>query len=1091
MTVDLGELQKLSDKDFDPPEEPQPEQPPEGQQTKQPPSPYPSSPAFDLMESLGETVKTVAQGIEAGTIKPDQNIVENLEAFNELTTTPEKPEQELKAPITLDSLQELSDGSITLETKPPVVPKAMTEQERFHFSRKRRAKRDEEKREAEDAFFTSRDARDRRNARLAFFDTATKTIDYFTTGPLAAVLNLKQGMFGFPSEAGKEEDAFFTSKVPSGGINLLTKEIFRSEFFGLKEGTPIPEDIPNSPLVSAARDAGAVAATFMLTPFGANIKMLEGAVTGGNLKNIMQGLRGFDLGKLSTGVSGLAVKAKEGVKGMAKSMGESFKHRRQLTTSGELVGGLATGYARFHLEESFPNSPVTRFVGEVTAGSTATAVTYRLSIKAGKAFINMFKSGMDSDTTIVQKRLQQDLDDIGTEGKDSVIARLEEGELIPHLQGVATASQTSGSHLLASIHAALVAQTSKLTHQQQVQFEEFNTALLEFARETVSPQKIAFTKQFLLQQQQSLRDTLEVMVENAKKITAQTIKDFEERGIKLTVDDANRIAQEQLEFIRKAATTQSEQLYDAIPDLVKFTMNAPHDALMSVMLKRSRSSDPADVPGYIAHFFGKVVKNTKKEAAKTGQTYRIKPGLYKKTATAKELRQLRSRLMKDARKASADDQPESAALLNELAEGVRKALSEITDDLSDEAVHHIKAAHDFTNKFHNVFTRGHIAPLMKHAAAGGKKLQPDDFLDMGVKGHGRRKAKTIKAIITEPKKLIDEEGIPLPEGTDPNQLLGAVEDWVKGDFVRRFIEDNNFISDEHIQKAINYMRANKETFDLFPKIKEDLQKMIDTGDSSSVFIRRVHDLGVKMGDPNVSKAAMFIQQKTGKAFDSIRNMDGVNVDQEIQRLLKLVNEDTTGEALEGFQAAFFNWIIERGRGKDATLLLKEAFLDSTLLTQAINDPATKVMAYRILNKSQLDRLELIRDATERLSISRRTAPSKEGVTGAKLGSNLSTLVSVVGAQLGRKVASVTGGGTVQTPGIFAARLRQLVEAGVADPVLFILKEVFLEESGEMLIELLKEIKSPEQVRKTLVSLGIWLANPISRLGGSYIPAEQE
>lgn len=120
-------------------------------------------------------------------------------------------------------------------------------------------------------------------------------------------------------------------------------------------------------------------------------------------------------------------------------------------------------------------------------------------------------------------------------------------------------------------------------------------------------------------------DAMDQLLENAKEITRKTIKDFEDRGIKLTLDDANRIAQEQLEFIRKAAREQETQLYDAIPDLTKFSMEAPHEALQRELARRSQTSNPADLPEYVTHFLGKVVKLTKNKRRSWAQLTLLNP----------------------------------------------------------------------------------------------------------------------------------------------------------------------------------------------------------------------------------------------------------------------------------------------------------------------------------------------------------------------------------------------------------------------------------------------------------------------------------
>lgn len=895
-------------------------------------------------------------------------------------------------------------------------------------------------------FTTQRDQKSRRVAAFSFLKSFSQMVDSATTEPLAAALN-------FPFNLAPESNNPAMPQIPSGGIELMFKEILEVA------GTPIPEDLPDTASAALGRDAGTTMATLIGARFGANIKLAEQPVKS-------------TLGKI-----------KEGGKKILKGLGESIRDKPKTTVGLELAGASAAGVAGFHTSKEFPDSPVARFVSEVTAGTLATGFIPR-KIKEGATAVASTirkKSSANAHSADVQKRLQRDLDD----NVEDIIKKLEAGEKLPQLKGVTVPSQVTGSALLATIHEALIRQSDKLTGQHNTQLEQFNEALLEAGR-TLTGDPV-FTRRALIDGQNSLKQALELMVENAQTLTEQKIKTFTNKGIKLTSQEANEIAQKELIDIKKVARVQESELYNLIPNSVEFSMAGPVRELNKILRGRTIASDVKEIPPYVGELIGKVTKLNKKQRAKilkdTGEevTHVFKAGALKKTANAGELTDLRGRLLEDATIASSEGKANRARILGGLAESIRVSLADAPDDITQEASHAIKMAHAFSKKFNDVFTRGHIAPMLRKVPQGGFKLQPDDFLDKGVVGSGTKKSNLLRALVEDPAQF-----------ADVGKLKAAVEDWVKGEFARKFIADGQ-LTDPNA--AVRFMKANQETFELFPKIKDDLQTVISSGKVETALIRRIAGIGKKLENPNVSFATLFIQKQPKEAFNAIRNTTDIgsnNVDKQIQLLLNQVSKDDSGKALEGLQSSYFQWVMERGSSSSPTISGNVNFLSGNKLTQTINDPATKVMSQRVLNKQQLELLEHIREGATRLDISRAAKPSKGGVVSAldSPASILITLSRVAGAQLGRQISKVTGGGTVQTPGIISSRMAQLLEAGVKDPITVILNEAFITKDPTIMKALLKEIKTPEELKKVSLKIGVWLGTITARLGVSYIPSEE-
>jgi len=958
----------------------------------------------------------------------------------------------------------------------------MTSLERFKFNRDKIIAAQTEQRGKLKQFAWNKFIIGLRQFSLQFADVYSKNIDTVTTDPAAAALNysINNGLIGLMLP---EEKEFFQG----GGINLMTKEAYKLA------GYPIPDDLPSNAWTSAATEMATTGNILSVARRGASLALSKDGI------DTARGRAGqiFDkLGRIGRTVNATGDAAKKVgrfVKKTTKEFGEGLEQRPFLTTSVEMAGAAAAGIVGAKFDADFPDEPITKFLAQATAGYGATMALPR---RAVEALVSLKDTAVSVSAGVraeraVQRRLQESVED----NKDDIINKLEtkDGQLreeeLPELRGKSTNIQQSGSFLLNRISQAIIDQNSKLQYAQQLQLEEYNNALQKAANSIGGTP--SYTRQALLEQQAELKRGLDILIENSRLLTLNKIKKILEDGIDLSLEDANRLGQEASEAILKVARQQESDLYLAIPERTLFQLETPHFELQKLLKRRAQNSRPGDIPSYVTKAFGSWTKLTKPQIAalkKKGKP--VPPGnrvwtpgnLGKKTNTI-ELTEIRSRMLEDARLAASVGRKNKARILNKMAESVRHAYSQTPTGASKEAAHKIARANEFSSDLNTAFFNERMAAMFAKTKRGGSKILPEEFLDAALgKKAGRKRAAMIKALHDEPGKF-----------ANPGKLRAALENWIKGEFAEKFVKNRQLVDPEG---AAHFMDAQRETLEMFPKIAEDLQSVITSGDATRVLVSQSEDLGKRLGNTDISRATMFIESPPKDLFDKIRAIQDIrsnNVGKAIDDFMEEVNTDESGRALSGLQSAFVQYVMDISSSGKQTINSLGLFTDGGRMTLLMNDPAMKVMAFKILTPEQRRTLELIREAATRLDISRNSLPAVEGVLGGEGGpaTLLRTFVRVAGAQTGSHISHLTGRGNVQTPGLIASAFEKFLRSKIKDPIAMLINKAFMDDDPTILLAMLKEMKSEEEVRKASLMIGQWFAATVYNSGNAYNEDETE
>jgi hypothetical protein len=196
-------------------------------------------------------------------------------------------------------------------------------------------------------------------------------------------------------------------------------------------------------------------------------------------------------------------------------------------------------------------------------------------------------------------------------------------------------------------------------------------------------------------------------------------------------------------------------------------------------------------------------------------------------------------------------------------------------------------------------------------------------------------------------------------------------------------------------------------------------------------------------DPRVSRAAVFINAPPGDEISRV--LSTANPRKAMQELVTLARQDPTGQAEKGLKSAFFEFLLKRSEIPAKLDVNEVPFISGRRLSDTMNEDTVLEGMRGLLSRSEVTRLNKIRETALLMDNARLTPKSAEGILGDEPAVLFQLLARIGGAQFGRWVAGVTGGGTVQTPGILAAQAKRLIEAGVRDPGARLLTDTIMDE----------------------------------------------
>jgi len=469
----------------------------------------------------------------------------------------------------------------------------------------------------------------------------------------------------------------------------------------------------------------------------------------------------------------------------------------------------------------------------------------------------------------------------------------------------------------------------------------------------------------------------------------------------------SRRVRDEVERAYSQANNVENAMYSKLPNDASGNPNNIVETFRNILDGRSASADPDDIPAFVYQLIGDYKKPSKPSGTTPNLTTRnlepeFKPGVSIKNPDLANLKDLRSRLSKAQQGERVKPNPNrnKIRILGELKEEVLNTLEDISPEYKD--------AVDYSRELNKKFTQGKIGEMLSLERRGADRVTPEGTLDFLVGGNPDE----VRLGMDQLKEASPEAVQEVERGI--KSMFGSVAKTDSGAF--------------NTNAARMFLKNNKAVFESFPKLKSQIE--------SAIKAQRLTDelSGAQIGNAvskyakHKSVASVFLDEDVNTAVTKLLNTtSGSGQSAKMKSMLDFVKRDESGEALDGLKSAFGQMLIN---GASNT---KGEMLSGTKMIANLDDlmPA----ATKLYSGEELSRVRRIAEELRKIE-KRESAKVPEGGIISDKPAKIIDIISRVGsAQVGRVVAGATGGGTVQTPGIFsgaaAEQLGRLTNDGAA------------------------------------------------------------
>lgn len=716
------------------------------------------------------------------------------------------------------------------------------------------------------------------------------------------------------------------------------------------------------------------------------------------------------------------------VKNAISSIGNSFRANPAKFTVAEGGLGAASGAGGYYAEQTFPDSDAARFIGEILGGVAPSAIPAagRGVLKAADKATDLMPMAAATKNYIgntwnevartvnaqtagsrASERFQR-----ATGGQSpEEIASSMDADILPEAREIMTPAQLSGNPGLLSLEKSVISETDALQNKSAEQLEELNNIIVRSLTGDVSEESaregIANTQ----------RDYITLLNQRVRLAALKAEERIQKMHPGLGAEQANTHAARELQKALDDAVAQERELFAKI-DMDAITPTGNAQAALRELKREVGKAGSDSIPEYVNKFFNPSSKSF------------LGP-----LTTVNEMRQAQSRLRNIARNNRVGSDPDfnAARIADKMADAITEDLSLAQGDNPEL----IADAVNFSRQKNQTFRQGSVGKILRTAADSGDVVPESLTLEASLGLSGPKGAQAFD-------ELINAANTP--------EMMGAMDSYVKNEFMRAAIRDGEI----NTTSASTFLRNNAELLDRFPQIKTDIVSAIEAGDALAA-TENLKKAGIKsFEDPKVSKAALLINKGPVPAFNGVFSARSPKV--EMRKLLSLVGDDI--EAKEGLQTAFMDYVIDQSTSGDVISGQKMA----ELLTSKNGIGVTG----ELFTSDQQKRLYQIMRTAQRVDGARAAKASLEGVTGDKLTGTTDALLGILGAAYGRNVSSNLGGGTVQIPGIFADKFRQLGIQGMVNPAKRLIVDAMQDEDLFKRVLMAKDPENlPEEARRLL------------------------
>lgn len=830
--------------------------------------------------------------------------------------------------------------------------------------------------------------------------------------------------------------------------------------------------------------------------------MAGGKFTGEMLPFLLAGPLGMKMKAAAQGLGPIPTVGRE----IVQSIGKMFVKEPVFATTTELLAGTTAGIGGKLVSEKFPDSPAAEAIGNILGGlSPAVAVkTGELALKAtvgisknlplaGVAFRKGFEftenTAKSVRASIALKKdfgvgeTRRSVARVGRAVKDQnqALKDIKDPDVLPEAKGILTPAQRTNEPQLMALEKSVIESSDDLGLEFSNKLAQLNALIYRSMRDLGGNPEA--TRETYELKQQYITELLDGRLRAAAERADKSIGALQESA---SPQAANLIAGEELAKAMAVGRLQETDFWNAVPDNVPSGLVTARAVLQKELLSRSPAEDKKDIPEFVHDWLGKL--NSKRVLTQGKEVKKIK-----RAPSVKDVRALRSRILAYARgEGGAVPTSNSLRIMNDLEEALLSDLGASRGAVEGEVGEALRRAFDYSHTFNDRFKRGPVRNLLAKAKGGGPKVAPELTLQNTLGMRGPKAGVNAKALIAavqnnpDPKFKVEQD-----------VLRGAMEDWIKAKFnevaVRGGRVRTTKVNNKPVGQAVDFLRNYKTLLDEFPEVRADIEEAILTENARLLADRHVRSVGSRLANPNISKATMFIKRDPHKVFRELADTRLKNLKREVLNLINMTTQDFTGEARDGLNGAFVDWVLQNSLVRNVEDFTHEPFVSGAKMRHFIENPNINWMAKRLLGEEKFKRLEMVLHTASKIDNVLNAHPAKEGVIGDTPNALIDFIVRISSAQGARVFAGKFGGGTVQTPGIAVGMTRKFLQDRVHDPASKVIIEAVTSDDPELMEALIRGILSPADEKFVRQRIHAWIAATLHKLGGEFIeiPEDQQ
>lgn len=542
--------------------------------------------------------------------------------------------------------------------------------------------------------------------------------------------------------------------------------------------------------------------------------------------------------------------------------------------------------------------------------------------------------------------------------------------------GNLTPAQQTGEPGLMALERGFAERDPRLAERLTQGAGQSRQALDNAAREGAQGRTVRDTRQFFQERLQRHTQFLDGLVKRAERRADQALQEVEPNARPMSLSEQVR---GEIDKALEIAGRREREIWSRVPRGETIGTDQARAALQEA-LRETTDVSADSIPGKALRFLG------------------TEEGSFGDAVTMDRLHRLYSEMRRASREAMAQNVPDEfrARQATNIADAILEDIA-AKEATGSNAARMLADARAYSQKMNEIFGRDTVARLTAVQRSGGDRIPEGLTLDASVGAMGDRGALAV-------------DDIRRAAGDSVNS---ALTDFMRNQFADAVVRGDKI----DLPRAETFVRNNRDLIGRFPDgFQPAMERAISTARLASRRAGQLEDTIKVLGDRNAPGQVGFVNAKAGQEVAKAI-FDADNPAAAARALARAAQRDQTGDAYLGLKGGVIDEVIRRATSG-------QTFRGDALARQ-LDDPQVMRVLRAVLPPEEMSRLRTVANQMRKIDQWEGVAP--EAIENAP-NAMVSTFLQLQAAKAGRAM----GTGTIQAPGIFVSRVRNLLNRAMVD-----------------------------------------------------------